>query len=170
MTSYAELTTNRNEEIPLPDTKRARTYLKKKNAKRQGLLDGPKYEHAHVEMLCWMLEHWARMAAHQGDVHPHGILSIVLIRNLKEFPPREQFCPEVLGLFSWDEVVEVLDFDGKGYITRADMGKFWEKYGVRNAYSKLSPPLDVYYKLLYHSFLIFLHLHTSSEEPGAQDN
>lgn len=143
VTSYAELTTNRNEEIPLPDTKRARTYLKKKNAKRQGLLDGPKYEHAHVEMLCWMLEHWARMAAHQEDVHPHGILSIVLIRNLKEFPPREQFCPEVLGLFSWDEVVEVLDFDGKGYITRADMGKFWEKYGVRNAYMKNREPKTI---------------------------
>lgn len=94
------------------------------------------YNKAYAEMMRWMLVNWGDMQV-SSDVHPHGVLSVVMIRRLKEFLPCEACSLELLGMVTWDDVVAELDINKKGYVLWTDLGQFWDMYGVRNAYSEL---------------------------------
>eukprot|EP00571_Detonula_confervacea_P003366 CAMPEP_0172325364 /NCGR_PEP_ID=MMETSP1058-20130122/53821_1 /TAXON_ID=83371 /ORGANISM="Detonula confervacea, Strain CCMP 353" /LENGTH=1030 /DNA_ID=CAMNT_0013041887 /DNA_START=6 /DNA_END=3098 /DNA_ORIENTATION=- len=126
---------NVTEHDQFPDTKKAQAYLKKKASETHLLENSAKFEEAYVELCRWTLMH---MAHHNGqnDIHPQAIISIIMIKKLVAKPPRGSLHPELFGFDTWGEFVGALDATKKGYITRTDFGKFWDRFGVRHAYMK----------------------------------
>jgi len=127
------------EEIEYPNTKLAKAYLKKKEKELKIFEDSEKFENAHIEIISWFTLHSESLT--EGDSnHPHAIDTAVAIEKLHEAPPKGSVHPGIFGYSSWDVVMHVMDTGDKGYITRVDQGKFWEKWGIHNAYLKNRKP------------------------------
>lgn len=131
-----------DKDIPYPNTKLANAYRKKMDDAGQAISDNSKYEFAYADLLAWLVSHTDTLSKTKVDDHPHAIRNDILLQLLNEESPRN--CnPELFGLASWGEFVNKMDGDRKGYVTRGDVSKFWEKYEVRNAFLKNRKPIII---------------------------
>lgn len=129
------------EDIPFPNTKYAKAYLKKKEKELRVFEDSFKFEHAHIEMCTWFIANSDSLTESESG-HPHAIDTAIASKLLNKTPPADT-SPEIFGYSSWDEVMNLMDARSKGYITRVDQGIFWENYGIRNAYLKNRKPKKI---------------------------
>lgn len=119
------------EKIPFPDTELARSYLKKKDEEIGIVERSVKYEEAYVELSMWFLLHSKTLGSIALDC-PHAIGNEVLIKTFQESPPNIHSGPALFGYNSWKDLVEKgMDHDGFGYISRSDIGRFWDRFGIR---------------------------------------
>ena len=118
-------------DIPFPDTKLSRAFVEK--ARERHLVvcssEATSMQAAYVEMFSWLISHSESLSAFPTE-HPHGIDCEVLINKLEQKPPKKSFSPGIFGLKSWRELVETVA-NGNEYITRTDISRFWDKFGVR---------------------------------------
>ena len=131
------------EEIPFPDTKYARAYLAKKEKDLKVFEDSFLFERAFISMCTWFITNSDALTTESASGHPHAFDTDVVIKLLKKTPPKDFVTPDIFGQSSWDDVMHVMDSGDKGYITRVDQGKFWEKFGIRNAYLKNRKPKNI---------------------------
>eukprot|EP00581_Thalassiosira_minuscula_P008340 CAMPEP_0183705698 /NCGR_PEP_ID=MMETSP0737-20130205/2735_1 /TAXON_ID=385413 /ORGANISM="Thalassiosira miniscula, Strain CCMP1093" /LENGTH=592 /DNA_ID=CAMNT_0025932913 /DNA_START=36 /DNA_END=1811 /DNA_ORIENTATION=- len=126
---------SKDDEVPLPDTEKARAFFNRVKEEAGVAAKAKIYKKAFAEYLRWTVANFDEIQRHpsqQSKPHPHGISNAARLDLLKKNPPNEDFRPELFGLSTWDEIVSKFDKDNKGYAIRSDISHFRGSYGVHS--------------------------------------
>lgn len=119
------------EEVPYPDTRKAREYLAKVKQEESSLENTHKYETAFVDFGFWLFANSDSIYQRDTNVRgPHSLSISAMVEELKESPPGDGFRPETFGLETWEDLMARFDTSQKGTFIRSDYSRFWDSYGV----------------------------------------
>lgn len=120
------------EDLPYPDTKKAREYLEKFKEEESSLENTHKYETAFVDFSFWLFANADSIYQRDTNVGggPHSLSISAMVEQLKESPPGDGFRPETFDLETWEDLMARFDTSETGTFIRSDYSRFWGSYGV----------------------------------------